>query len=157
MADGGASDMIMLVSSLIVAGIVSAVLIQAWGGISSTLNDGANQIEANEKTEASLISDPMNIDWNPSTNQTMITIQNTGDYTLNITDTVILLNASLMNVSQRGVSPTVWLPGSIVNFTVQGNISLSTNDEYYLNIVVLSDTLNPARGVYSFTEVVRIV
>ena len=76
MADGGASDMIMLVSSLIVAGIVSAVLIQAWGGISSTLNDGANQIEANEKTEASLISDPMNIDWNPSTNQTMITIQN---------------------------------------------------------------------------------
>ncbi len=149
--------MIMLVSSLIVAGIVSAVLIQAWGGISSTLNDGANQIEANEKTEASLISDPMNIDWNPSTNQTMITIQNTGDYTLNITDTVILLNASLMNVSQRGVSPTVWLPGSIVNFTVQGNISLSTNDEYYLNIVVLSDTLNPARGVYSFTEVVRIV
>ena len=29
MADGGASDMIMLVASLIVAGIVSAVLIQA--------------------------------------------------------------------------------------------------------------------------------
>lgn len=157
MADGGASDMIMLVSSLIVAGIVSAVLIQAWGGISSSLNDGANQIEANEKTEASLISDPMNIDWNPSTNQTMITIQNTGDYTLNITDTVIILNSSSMNVSQRGVSPSVWLPGSIVNFTVQGNIFLSANHEYYLNVIVLSDTLNPARGVYSFTEVVRIV
>ncbi len=157
MADGGASDMIMLVASLIVAGIVSAVLIQAWGGISSVLNDGANQIEANEKTDATLISDPMNIDWNPTTNQTMITIQNTGDFTLNITDTVVFLNGSSMNVSQRGVTPSVWLPGSIVNFTVQGNISLSVNDEVYLNVIVLSDTLNPAQGVYSFTEVVRIV
>ena len=157
MADGGASNMIMLVSSLIVAGIVSAVLIQAWAGVSMSLNDGADQIEANEKTDATLISDPMNIDWNPTTNQTMITIQNTGDYTLNISDTVILLNGSTMNVTQRGVNPSVWLPGSIVNFTVQGNISLSSNDEVYLNIVVLSDTLNPARGVCSFTEVIRIV
>ena len=149
--------MIMLVASLIVAGIVSAVLIQAWEGVSSALDDGANQIEANEKTDATLISDPMNIDWNPTTNQTMITIQNTGDFTLNITDTVVLLNGSTMNVSQRGVTPSVWLPGSIVNFTVQGNISLSANDEVYLNVIVLSDTLNPAQGVYSFTEVVRIV
>ena len=157
MADGGASDMIMLVASLIVAGIVSAVLIQAWAGVSMALNDGADQIEANEKTDATLISDPMNIDWNPTTNQTMITIQNTGDYTLNISDTVIFLNGSPMNVTQRGVIPSVWLPGLIVNFTVQGNISLSSNDEVYLNIVVLSDTLNPARGVCSFTEVIRIV
>lgn len=157
MADGGASDMIMLVSSLIVAGIVSAVLIQAWAGVSMSLNDGADQIEANEKTDATLISDPMNIDWNPTTNQTMITIQNTGDFTLNITDTVVFLNGSSMNVSQRGVTPSVWLPGSIVNFTVRGNISLSVNDEVYLNVIVLSDTLNPAQGVYSFTEVVRIV
>ena len=149
--------MIMLVASLIVAGIVSAVLIQAWEGVSSALDDGANQIEANEKTDATLISDPMNIDWNPTTNQTMITIQNTGDFTLNITDTVVLLNGSTMNVSQRGVTPSVWRPGSIVNFTVQGNISLSANDEVYLNVIVLSDTLNPAQGVYPFTEVVRIV
>ena len=149
--------MIMLVASLIVAGIVSAVLIQAWEGVSSALDDGANQIEANEKTDATLISDPMNIDWNPTTNQTMITIQNTGDFTLNITDTVVLLNGSTMNVSQRGVTPSVWLPGSIVNFTVQGNISLSAIDEVYLNVIVFSDTLNPAQGVYSFTEVVRIV
>ena len=35
MADGSASDMIMLVASLIVAGIVSAVLIQAWAGVSA--------------------------------------------------------------------------------------------------------------------------
>ena len=91
--------MIMLVASLIVAGIVSAVLIQAWEGVSSALDDGANQIEANEKTDATLISDPMNIDWNPTTNQTMITIQNTGDFTLNITDTVVLLNGlSLIHI-----------------------------------------------------------
>ena len=76
---------------------------------------------------------------------------------MNISDTVIFLNGSPMNVTQRGVVPSVWLPGLIVNFTVQGNISLSSNDEVYLNIVVFSDNLNPARGVYSFTEVIRIV
>ena len=157
MADGGASDMIMLISSLIVAGIVSAVLVQAWVGVSSALDDNADQIEVNANTDATLVSDPMNIDWNPLTNQTMITVQNTGNLVLNIPDTTILLNGSLMNVTQRGVIPSIWLPGSIVNFTVQGNISLSVNDEVYLNVVVLTDTLIPARGVTSFTEVVRIV
>ena len=157
MADGGASDMIMLISSLIVAGIVSAVLIQAWVGVSNALDDNADQIEVNAKTDATLVSDPMNIDWNPLTNQTMITVQNTGNLVLDISNTTILLNGSLMNVTQRGVIPSIWLPGSIVNFTVQGNISLSVNDEVYLNVVVLTDTLIPARGVTSFTEVVRIV
>ncbi len=46
MSDGGASEMIMLVASLIVAGVVSAVLIQAWGGVSYALDSGADQIEA---------------------------------------------------------------------------------------------------------------
>ena len=149
--------MIMLISSLIVAGIVSAVLVQAWVGVSSALDDNADQIEVNANTDATLVSDPMNIDWNPLTNQTMITVQNTGNLVLNIPDTTILLNGSLMNVTQRGVIPSIWSPGSIVNFTVQGNISLSVNDEVYLNVVVLTDTLIPARGVTSFTEVVRIV
>ena len=157
MADGGASDMIMLVASLIVAGIVSAVLIQAWGGGSSALDSGANQIEINEKTEATLVSDPMHVTWNSATNQTMITVQNTGDLILNITGTNIILNGSMMNVTQRGVNPSIWLPGSIVNFTVQGNIQLSTNDEVFLTVIVLTDSLNPTQGVYSFTEVVRIV
>ena len=157
MAAGVASDMIMLVASLIVAGIVSAVLIQAWGGVSSALDSGADQIEVNEKTEATLVSDPMHITWNSATNQTMITVQNIGDLTLNITGTNILLNGSMMNVTQRGVNPSIWLPGSIVNFTVQGNIQLSTNDEVSLTVIVLTDSLNPTQGVYSFTEVVRIV
>jgi archaellum component FlaG (FlaF/FlaG flagellin family) len=157
MADGGASDMIMLVTSLIIAGVVSAVLIQAWGGVSSALDDSTNQIEANSKTEATLISDPMNIDWNPTTNQTMITVQNTGETTLNITGTTVLLNGSFMNVTQRGVIPSVWIPGSVVNFTLQGNILLPTNEEVFLNVIVQSDRYIPARGVNSFTEVVRIV
>ena len=104
-----------------------------------------------------MISDPMNITWNSTTNQTMITIQNSGDFPLNITGTAIFLNGSMMNVSQRGVTPSVWSPGSIVNFTVQGNISLSVNDEIYLLVIVLSDSLNPTQGVHSFTEVIRIV
>ncbi|HJM66298.1 MAG TPA: hypothetical protein QF555_01975 [Candidatus Thalassarchaeaceae archaeon] len=157
MSDGGASEMIMLVASLIVAGVVSAVLIQAWGGVSYALDSGADQIEANANTDATLVSDPMNINWNPSLNQTMITVQNTGNSVLNITSTTVLLNGSLMNVTQRGAIPSVWLPGTIVNFTIQAAIQLSTNDEVFLNVVVLTETLSPAQGVNSFTEVVRIV
>jgi len=157
MSDGGASEMIMLVASLIVAGVVSAVLIQAWGGVSYALDSGADQIEANANTDATLVSDPMNINWNPSLNQTMITVQNTGNSVLNITSTTVLLNGSLMNVTQRGAVPSVWLPGTIVNFTIQAAIQLSTNDEVFLNVVVLTETLSPAQGVNSFTEVVRIV
>ena len=156
MADGGVSEMIMLVASLLVAGIVSGVLVGSYANIVDGMEGTASQSEVNSKTNSGLVSDPMNIDWNTVTNQTTVSIQNTGILTLDIDETSMILNSSVMNVTKSG-GPTEWVSGTVISFTVSGNVSFSNNQEVTLIVIVNTETKSPATGVHSFTEVVRIV
>ena len=156
MADGGVSEMIMLVASLLVAGIVSGVLVGSYANIVDGMEGTASQSDVNSKTSSGLVSDPMNIDWNTLTNQTTISVQNTGVLTLDIDETSMILNGSAMNVTKSG-GPTEWVSGTVISFTVSGNVSFSNNQEVTLIVIVNSETKSPATGVHSFTEVVRIV
>ncbi|MEC8979046.1 MAG: hypothetical protein VX433_03025 [Candidatus Thermoplasmatota archaeon] len=156
MADGGVSEMIMLVASLLVAGIVSGVLVGSYANIVDGMEGTASQSDVNSKTNSGLVSDPMNIDWNTLTNQTTISVQNTGQLTLDIDETSMILNGSSMNVTKSG-GPTEWVSGTVISFTVSGNVSFSNNQEVTLIVIVNSETKSPATGVHSFTEVVRIV
>ena len=156
MADGGASEMILLVASLIVAGIVSGVLVGSYANIVDGMEAAASQSEINSKTSSALVSDPMNIDWNSVTNQTTVSVQNTGSAILDINETAMFLNGSIMNVSKSG-GPTSWLPGTAITFTVSGNVSFSNNQEVPLSVIVHTETKSPATGAHSFSEVVRIV
>ena len=52
MADGGASELIMLISGLLVAGIVTTLLIASWGGLANSVETAQTQVEANSKTDA---------------------------------------------------------------------------------------------------------
>ena len=59
----GPSEMIMLMTGLIVAGLVSAVLLSTWDTISDGLeNQGELEVQ-DAKTRASLISNPSLISW----------------------------------------------------------------------------------------------
>tara|TARA_B100001094_G_C18125587_1_gene769286 strand:- start:106 stop:576 length:471 start_codon:yes stop_codon:yes gene_type:complete len=156
MADGGVSEMIMLVTSLLVAGIVSGVLVGSYANIVDGMEGTASQSEIDSKTSAGLVSDPMNIDWNSVTNQTTVSIQNTGTLSLDIDETSMMLNGSTMNVTKSG-GPTNWVAGTVISFTVSGNVAFSSNQEVPLNVIVLTETKSPATGAHSFTEVVRIV
>ena len=63
MADGGASEILMLITGLITAGIAASVLIASWGGIASSIESSKTQLEADTMTKASLTSDPMDMSW----------------------------------------------------------------------------------------------
>ena len=56
MADGGASEILMLITGLITAGIAASVLIASWGGIASSIESNKTQLEADTMTKASLTS-----------------------------------------------------------------------------------------------------
>ena len=72
----GPSEMIMLMTGLIVAGLVSAVLLSTWDTISQGLeNQGELEIK-DAKTRASLISDPSSISWDNTDDRATIFIQN---------------------------------------------------------------------------------
>ena len=58
MADGGASELIMLISGLLVAGIVTTLLVASWGGLANSVDTAQNQVEANSKTKAALTVTP---------------------------------------------------------------------------------------------------
>ena len=72
----GPSEMIMLMTGLIVAGLVSAVLLSTWDTISDGLeNQGELEVQ-DAKTRASLISDPSLISWDNTADRAFIYVQN---------------------------------------------------------------------------------
>ena len=83
----GPSEMIMLMTGLIVAGLVSAVLLSTWDTISQGLEDQGELEIKDAKTRASLISDPSAISWDNTDDRAFIYIQNSGTISLNIADT----------------------------------------------------------------------
>ncbi len=64
MADGGASELIMLITGLLTAGIVASLLISSWGGLANSVDFAQTEIEADAKTKATLTNDPMLVNWN---------------------------------------------------------------------------------------------
>ena len=80
----GPSEMIMLMTGLIVAGLVSAVLLSTWDTISDGLeNQGELEVQ-DTKTRASVISDPSLISWDNTADRAFIYVQNSGIISLNI-------------------------------------------------------------------------
>ena len=123
----GPSEMILLIAGLIVAGLVSGVLLQSWDDMSGVLDQRGKQGMEDVKTRVSLASDPINIGWyanhdNVAGNETaVIYLQNSGDTFLDVDDVGVILNGSVMIVTKCDCV-TQWLPGEIVEFTIQGSV-----------------------------------
>jgi archaellum component FlaG (FlaF/FlaG flagellin family) len=165
--------MILLIAGLIVAALVSGVLLQSWDEMERVLDQRGKQGMEDVKTRVSLASDPVNIGWyanhavlSPSGNETaVIYLQNSGDTFLDPDDVGVSLNGSTMSVTKCDCV-TQWLPGEIVEFTIQGSVLGglgATPPDYwpgatydvYLSVTVVS-TSGSYAGVDTLNEEVRI-
>ena len=72
----GPSEMIMLMTGLIVAGLVSTVLLSTWDTMSQGLENQGDLEIKDAKTRASLVSDPSAISWDNTDDRATIFIQN---------------------------------------------------------------------------------
>jgi len=178
----GPSEMILLITGLIVAALVSGVLLQSWDEMSGVLDQRGKQGMEDVKTRVSLASDPINIGWyakhasvnGGAGNETaVIYLQNSGDTFLDVDNVGVSLNGSTMVVTKCDCV-TQWLSGEIVEFTIQGqalgalgavppdyfpssgcNPACDGTYDVYLSVTVVS-TSGSYAGVDTLNEEVRI-
>ena len=160
MADGGASELIMLISGLMVAGIVTTLLIASWGGLANSVDTVQNQAEANSKTNAALASDPMQVSWDQPSCNLSLHIQNTGSLELLDAEIGIIANGTASTVNQTRLlgNSSTWTTGEVLELQVcPSGVTMSAGQEIIVTVVVRSEHYKGISGQHSFSEVVRLV
>lgn len=162
MADGGASTFILLVTALLVSSSVSIVLINQWGDMSSAIDDNRRGKEANTKTSVSFAGDAMEVEYDDSVSPHQMTfyLQNTGQYVLDESTLVVIVDgASVTSSITATIVPTgtVWNDIKLLKVEVFSNSwTYQNNDGVSLSVVVSSDVTSGFRGTDSLNLEVRL-
>ena len=162
MADGGASTFILLVTALLVSSSVSIVLINQWGDMSSAIDDNRRGEEANTKTSVSFAGDAMEVEYDDSVSPNSMTfyLQNTGQYVLDESTLVVIVDgASVTSSITATIVPTgtVWNDIKLLKVEVFSNSwTYQNNDGVSLSVVVSSDVTSGFRGTDSLNLEVRL-
>ena len=159
MAASGPSEIILLSAGLIVAALVSGILLQTWDDMDDFLDERGKQGAEDVRTRVSLVSDPINIQWDDSDNA-KIHLQNSGDTFLDVNSVGAVLGGTTMTVTVTDGVTTEWLPGDVVQFTLTNSgldSSLSSGDNDLLMTVSVSSTATGYTVLDTLREEVRIV
>jgi len=159
MAASGPSELILLSAGLIVAALVSGILLQTWDDMDDVLDERGKQGAEDVRTRVSLVSDPINIQWE-GTDNAKIHLQNSGDTFLDVNSVGATLGGATMTVTVTDGVTTEWLPGDVVQFTLTNsglNTDLSEGDNDLLMSVSVSSTATGYTGQDTLREEVRIV
>ena len=159
MAASGPSELILLSAGLIVAALVSGILLQTWDDMDDVLDERGKQGAEDVKTRVSLISDPINIQWEGGTNA-KVHLQNSGDTFLDVNSVGAALGGTTMTVTVTDGVTTEWLPGDVVQFTLTNSdldSSLTSGNNDLTMIVTVSSTATGYTGADTIREEVRIV
>ena len=159
MADGGTSELIMLITALVVAGIVSTVLLTSFDGMSDAISTQNADTRVDAKTRAALVGDPMMMSWDAGSNNMTVHVQNTGSVQLDPTSLQVRIENDVMTIESASANgPSgLWTAGSLMTLNVSStSFSPTLGDEVLLSVFVQSNLYGGARGAYSFTEVIRI-
>jgi len=159
MAASGPSELILLSAGLIVAALVSGILLQTWDDMDDVLDERGKQGAEDVRTRVSLVSDPINIQWE-GTDNAKIHLQNSGDTFLDVNSVGATLGGATMTVTVTDGVTTEWLPGETVQFTLTNSgldTDLSEGDNDLLMSVSVSSTATGYTGQDTLREEVRIV
>lgn len=159
MADGGASEMILMVAGLLVAGIVSGVLLSSFDVYSDSIHESHAGAKVDARTRIALVGDPMIMHWYPATTNMTVKVQNTGEVVLDISSAELMIGTTSMTTTSSSTDGigSIWGSGSLATFEVSAaTLTLNSGDEVMLTIFVQSDFYDGARGSTTITEVIRI-
>ena len=159
MSASGPSEMILLSAGLIVAALISGILLQTWDDMDDVLDERGKQGAEDVRTRVSLVSDPINIQWE-GTDNAKIHLQNSGDTFLDVNSVGATLGGATMTVTVTDGVTTEWLPGETVQFTLTNSgldTDLDDGDNDLLMSVTVSSTATGYTGQDTLREEVRIV
>ena len=162
MADGGASTMILLVTSLLISGAASVVLLESWGDVAEANGTNAKGKVADAETDVSFSGDRGDVLLDTSGTNQEITLyfQNSGIRTLDKSSFTIFVDgvsASVVGATTLYPSNGDWATDYVMEVTVSdASFSYSDNDLATVTIVVQSVVSDGVKGTDSETGEVRL-
>jgi archaellum component FlaG (FlaF/FlaG flagellin family) len=158
----GASTMILLVTSLLISGAASVVLIESWGDVAEATGTSTSSRVADSETDVSVSGDRSSIllDTSGANQEITLYFQNTGSRLLDKTEFSIFVDGIAVG---SGTGNTLypangqWAPGYVLEVTVaDASWSYSDGDIVTITIVAQSIVSEGVRGTSVDSEEVRL-
>ena len=162
MADGGASTMILLVTSLLISGAASVVLLESWGQVAEASGTNAKEKVADAETDVSFSGDRGDVllDTSGANQEITLYFQNTGIRVLDKDSfTIFVDGVSSSVVGSATLYPAngVWATDYVMEVTVtDASFSYSDNDLATVTIIAQSTVTDGVKGTDSETAEVRL-
>ena len=162
MADGGASTMIMLVTSLLLSGAASVVLIESWGSVAESSSNNTSSRVADAETDVSFGGDRSDIllDTSGANQEITLYFQNSGIRPLDKSSfTIFVDGVSSSTTGAATLYPAngVWAPDYILEVTVtDASFNYADGDIATVTIIAQSTISEGVKGTDSETAEVRL-
>mgnify|MGYP006131254781 FL=1 len=163
MADGGTSTMILLVTSLLLSGGASVVLLQSWGDVAKASGDNASGRLADAETDVSFSGDRSNtiLDTSGADQEITLYFQNSGVRPIDKSSFSIFvdgISSSVVGSATLYPPNGVWASDYVLEVTVSdSSFSYSNNTLATVTIVVQSTVSDGVKGTDSETAEVRLI
>ena len=162
MADGGASTMILLVTSLLLSGAASIVLLQSWSEVAQASGDNASGRAADAETDVSFSGDRGDVllDRSGANHQITLYFQNSGVRSLDKSSFSIFVDgipSSIVGAATLYPANGVWASDYVLQVIVSdSSFNYSDGDFAIVTIVVQSTVSDGVTGTDSETAKVRL-
>lgn len=162
MADGGASTMIMLVTSLLLSGAASVVLLESWGSVAESSSNNTSSRVADAETDVSFGGDRSDVllDTSGANQEITLYFQNTGIRPLDKSSfTIFVDGVSSSTTGAATLYPTngVWAPDYILEVTVtDASFNYADGEIATVTIVAQSTITEGVKGTDSETAEVKL-
>lgn len=162
MADGGASTMIMLVTSLLLSGAASVVLLESWGSVAESSSTNASSRVAAAETDVSFGGDRSDVLLDTSGTNQEITLyfQNSGIRPLDKSSfTIFVDGVSSSTTGAATLYPAngVWAPDYVLKVTVsEPSFNYTDGDIVTVTIVAQSTVSDGLKGTDTETAEVKL-
>ena len=162
MADGGTSTMIMLVTSLLLSGAASVVLLESWGSVAESSSNNTSSRVADAETDVSFGGDRSDIllDTSGANQEITLYFQNSGIRPLDKSSfTIFVDGVSSSTTGAATLYPAngVWAPDYILEVTVtDASFNYADGDIATVTIIAQSTISEGVKGTDSETAEVRL-
>tara|TARA_B100000925_G_C21841811_1_gene401852 strand:- start:103 stop:597 length:495 start_codon:yes stop_codon:yes gene_type:complete len=162
MADAGASSMILLVTSLLISGAASVVLLESWGNVAEANGTNAKGKAADAETDVSFSGDRGDVllDTSGANQEITLYFQNSGIRTLDKSAfTIFVDGVSSSIVGSTSLYPANgdWATDYVIEVTVSdSSFNYADNDLATVTIIVQSTLSDGVKGTDSETAEVRL-
>ncbi len=158
MADGGASNMILLVTALLICSVASAILIQSWSETASAVGINQDQMTLDSKTKVTFSGDIGQTVCDAATERVTIYLQNSGTSILDENNIGAFIDGSSTSVISTNFlnGATIWSSGVVVEYVIEHTENLDCDEEIRVSAVVSTVPVDGVVGTDSMTEVVKL-